>query len=251
MKRFSMTALFLAVFLFSLFISSCKSYQPAFNLENFYSDYNDKVDFVDSDSYTVLLPKNADPLYTHEAGIIFYPGGLVEYQSYFPLLIKCAEKGIACYIVEMPLNFAFMDKKAGEKILSLHPEIKHWYMAGHSLGGAIAASFLSSHINDFDGLILLAAYTTHDISDSGLQVLSIYGSNDGVLQMDNYQKNKENLPPVGKGFTEIIIDGGNHAGFASYGPQEGDGEADISTEEQQAKTADEICSWIFKSQEKR
>lgn len=237
------------VFLFSFFIFSCKSYPPSFNLENFYSDYNDKVDFVTSDSITSLIPKNEVSTLDYKTGIIFYPGGLVEYESYFTLLIHCAEKGINCYIAQMPLNFAFMDKKAGEKILALHPEIEHWYMAGHSLGGAVAASFVSEHTEAFDGLILLAAYSTNDLSASGLRVLSIYGSNDKILQMDNYQKNKKNLPSVGKGLTEIIIDGGNHAGFASYGPQEGDGEAEISAEEQQAKTAEEICSWIFNSQE--
>lgn len=249
MKRFCNTAFFLAVFLFPFLTFSCKSYPPSFNLQEFFSDYNDKVDFVTSDTYTVLKQKNDDPLNTVERGLIFYPGGLVEYESYFPLLLHCAENGITCYIVEMPLNLAFMNKKAGEKIVALHPEIKHWYMAGHSLGGAFAAEFISKHTASFDGLILLAAYSTNDLSASGLRVLSIYGSNDKVLQMDKYQDNKKNLPPVGKGLTEIIIDGGNHAGFASYGPQKGDGEADISAEEQQSKTAEEICSWIFSSQE--
>ena len=75
-------------------------------------------------------------------------------------------------------------------------------------------------------------------------MLSIYGSNDGVLDMNKYQKNKTKLPPVGKGLTEIVIDGGNHAQFASYGAQEGDGAAEISEEEQQAITAEEIISWI-------
>ena len=139
-------------------------------------------------------------------------------------------------------------EEAGEKIFKMHPEIKNWYMAGHSLGGAIAASFVSRHTEEFKGLILLAAYSTHDISKSGLKVLSIYGSNDEVLNLDKYQKNKKNLPAVGDGLTEIIIDGGNHAQFANYGAQEGDGTAEISSEAQQEVTAAEMLSWIFNAE---
>ena len=90
---------------------------------------------------------------------------------------------------------------------------------------------------------LWQALIFHDISDSGLKVLSLYGSNDGVLSMDKYQKNKKKLPPVGKGLTEIIIDGGNHSQFASYGAQKGDYMANVTTDEQQRITADEISNW--------
>ena len=231
-----------AVFLF--LFSSCKSYQPAYDVNQFYSEYNDKVEFVDTADYIALIPKTDKPGTVADTGIIFYPGALVEHHSYIPLFTLCAEKGIACFIIEMPMDFALLDRKAGGKILKLNPEIKNWYMAGHSLGGAMAASFISRHKEDFNGLILLAAYSTHDISKSGLKVLSIYGSNDEVLNLDKYQNNKNNLPAVGKGLTEIIIDGGNHAQFANYGAQEGDGMAEISAEGQQKITATEICTWI-------
>ena len=251
MKLSRVTAYILAVFLLISTLFACKSYPPAFNVNNFYSDNSEAVEFVTSDSYIALLPKNdktgafAESGASPKTGIIFYPGGLVDYHSYLPLFTLCAERGIVCFIVEMPFDFAFMDKKIGGKIQKQHPEIKNWYLAGHSLGGAIAESYISQHTKDFNGLILLASYSTQDISDSGLKVLSIYGSNDGILNFEHYQKNHNNLPPVGNGLTEIIIDGGNHAQFASYGEQKGDNSADISAEEQQQKTADEICSWIF------
>lgn len=236
-----------AVFLF--LFSSCKSYQPAYDVNQFYSEYDDKVRFVTYDDYIELKPENDNAELFADTGIIFYPGALVEHHSYIPLLALCAEKGITCYIVEMPMDFALFDKMAGEKFLKKNPDIKHWYMAGHSLSGAMAGSFISRHKNDFEGLILLAAYSTHDISSSSLEVLSIFGSNDEVLNQNKYQKNKKNLPPVGKGLTEIIIDGGNHAQFANYGAQEGDGKAEISAEDQQKKTAAEIISWISRKSE--
>ena len=244
MKISRVTASILAVFLFISSLFSCKSYQPAFDVDNFYSDYSQTVEFINSSSYTILMPKNNETTDFPETGIIFYPGGLVDYRSYFPLFTLCAERGIVCFIVEMPFDFAFMDKKIGSKIQKKHPEIKNWYMAGHSLGGAIAASYISSRTQDYKGLILLASYSTHDISNSNLKVLSIYGSNDGVLDLEHYQENHHNLPPVGNGLTEIVIDGGNHAQFASYGEQKGDNAAGISADEQQQKTAQEIISWI-------
>lgn len=251
MKRFLNTASFTAVFLFSFWIFSCKSYPPAFNVDSFYSEYNDKIEFINTADYIAIIPGNKSPEASAENGIIFYPGALVAPHSYIPLFTLCAEEGITCYIVEMPMDFALFDKKAGEKFLKINPKIKHWYMAGHSLGGAIAASFISRHKDDFEGLILLSAYSTHDLSSSGLKVLSVYGSNDKVLNLENYHKNKKNLPPVGKGLTEIIIDGGNHAQFANYGAQEGDGTAEISETEQQKITAAEICNWIFEKQKEK
>ena len=234
-----------AVFLFLIFtLFSCKSYPPAFNVEQFYNEYNTNVDFIDAEDYLVVMPKNEQPGYFPENGIIFYPGGLVEYHAYLPLLTLCAQNGTACFIVKMPLDFAFMDRRAAGKFPKLHPEIKKWYMAGHSLGGAMAASYISRHAAEFDGLILLAAYSTHDISKTNLKVLSIYGSNDKVLNMEHYQKYYAKLPQTDNGLTEIIIDGGNHAQFASYGAQEGDGTADITASEQQKKTADEITLWM-------
>ena len=243
MKILKPLALLAAVYLAVIPLSSCKSYQPAFEVNQFYSDFNANVDFIDNNSYITIMPKNQDPAYVPESAIVFYPGGLVDYHAYLPLLTPCAEQGAACFIVKMPLDFAFMNKNAAGKLVKTHPGIKKWYIAGHSLGGAMAASYAAEHSEDFEGLILLASFSTHDLSDSGLKVLSIYGSNDEVLNLEKYNLYKTNLPPVGNGLTEIVLDGGNHAQFASYGAQKGDGTADITPEEQQQTTAAEITRW--------
>jgi len=46
-----------------------------------------------------------------------------------------------------------------------------------------------------------------------------------------------------------IIKGGNHAGFGNYGPQEGDGESEISKQEQWNQTVDYIINFIQKVEE--
>lgn len=94
---------------------------------------------------------------------------------------------------------------------------------------------------ELDGLVLLAAYSTADLTDSGLQVYSTYGSKDGVLNREKYEANRTNLP---QDTTETVIDGGCHAGFGSYGAQKGDGTPTISAEEQQQQTADALAAWM-------
>lgn len=177
------------------------------------------------------------------AGMIFYPGGKVQCEAYAPLMQACAERGILCALVRMPGNLAVFNPNAADGIQKKHPEITSWYMGGHSLGGAMAASYVSKHVEEYDGLILLAAYSTSDISESPLHVLSIYGSEDGVLNKDKYERSKSNLPDD---FEKRVIDGGCHAYFGSYGPQDGDGTPTISNEEQVVQTADIIRNAVTK-----
>lgn len=80
----------------------------------------------------------------------------------------------------------------------------------------------------------LAAYSTEDLTQTGLEVLSLYGTADGVLDREKYQQYRTNLP---ENVTEVILDGGCHACFGSYGPQAGDGEPTITAEEQTGLTA--------------
>ena len=118
---------------------------------------------------------------------------------------------------------------------------EHWYIGGHSLGGAVAAIYASGHADQLDGVILLAAYSTHPL-DEKLGVLLIYGSKDQVLDREKYEECLENLPGT---VEEIVIQGGNHAQFGSYGEQKGDGRAMISPEEQIRETVRAILELIY------
>ena len=177
-----------------------------------------------------------------QAGLIFYPGGKVEHTAYAPLMRACAERGILCVLVKMPCNLAVLDMNAADGIAEQYPDIDSWYIGGHSLGGAMAAAYAADHSGELDGLILLAAYSTKDLNGSGLEVLSVYGSEDRVLNREKYEGYRGNLPA---GAVEIFIDGGCHAGFGSYGPQEGDGIPTITGEEQVMRTASEIADIVL------
>ena len=173
-------------------------------------------------------------------GFIFYPGGKVEHRAYIPLMQACAEQGILCVLVEMPFNLAVLDINAADGIQEQYPQVQDWYIGGHSLGGSMAAAYLEKNAEDYEGLILLGSYSTADLSQSGLEVLSIFGSEDQVMNREKYEENKVNLP---EDFTEVILEGGCHAYFGMYGPQDGDGTPTISNEDQITMTVEHILGW--------
>ena len=196
--------------------------------------------FAPEDNVTVSTLKDGNIVFEPQGatvGFIFYPGGKVEANAYQPLMAELAREGVLCVLVEMPFNLAVFDINAADGIQEQYPEIEDWYIGGHSLGGSMAASYLADHTDEYEGLILLGSYSTADLSDTDLDVLSIYGSEDKVLNREKYDENKSNLPD---GFCEIVIDGGCHAYFGMYGAQDGDGTPSIGHEEQIRLTVEHI-----------
>ena len=174
-------------------------------------------------------------------GVIFYPGGKVEETAYLPLLRALAQKGVLCVLCKMPFRLAVLDLHAADDVRAQFPDIERWYIGGHSLGGAMASVEAAKHPGAYNGLILLAAYSAADLSGTDLRVLSLYGSEDGVLNREKYEQRKAQLPAD---FQERVIEGGCHAGFGAYGPQRGDGVPAISGEQQIRLTANLIYQWI-------
>lgn len=188
-----------------------------------------------SDDRMIFLPEEA------EAGLIFYPGGKVEFAAYAPLMAELAQQNILCVLLKMPLNLAVLDMDAAKGIPELFPQVEHWYLAGHSLGGSMAASFAGKQPDTYEGLILLAAYSTADLTETGLKVCSLYGDRDGVLNREKYQQYRPNLP---ENTLELVLEGGNHAGFGCYGSQEGDGASALEAGVQIRWTAEKILALI-------
>lgn len=164
----------------------------------------------------------------YDTGIILYPGAKVESEAYAPLCKKYAEAGVLTIVVKMPLHLAFFDQNAADKVMDAYT-CKHWYIAGHSLGGVCAGNYFKEHQDTLDGLFLLASYTTADFSNTDAKMVYVEASNDQVLNQKSYEKNMKNASDEAYA---IIINGGNHAQFGSYGKQSGDGEPTISAQEQ-------------------
>lgn len=218
---------------FFIYVNTDKYYADETALSCAVSD--SKVTVIEKDGKMIFTPKNYD------CGLIFYPGAKVEYSAYAPLMKELAKRDILCVITQMPFDLAIFDENAANSVKEEFPLVRHWYIGGHSLGGYIASSYADKHREELDGLILLAAYPAGDISDSSLNVISIYGSNDKILSMEQYKENYSFLPARTK---ELIIKGGCHSGFGSYGEQDGDGIPEISSSEQIKQTADFIANNI-------
>ncbi len=171
-------------------------------------------------------------------GLILYPGGKVEYTAYAPLAEEIADKaGVLCVVPDMPLNLAVLDSGAAADVTARYPDIERWYVGGHSLGGAMAASYAAEHPDEIAGVVLLAAYPTEALD---IPVLSVYGDKDTVLNAEKYDESR----PLAVDLTEVTIMGGNHAQFGDYGAQEGDTPAEITAAEQRSKTAEAVSAWL-------
>lgn len=62
------------------------------------------------------------------------------------------------------------------------------------MGGMVAAGYAAQHPDKVDGVVLLAAYPNEKMNDAA-GLLSIYGTEDGVLNRKAYEKSKPLFPP--------------------------------------------------------
>jgi dienelactone hydrolase len=194
---------------------------------------DDQVTVREAGNLTIFTPTAGQD----ETGFIFYPGGKVEDIAYAPLMRSLAKQGYLVVIVGMPFNLAVFNANGADKVLETLPEIDQWIMAGHSLGGAMAADYLAGHEDQMAGLVLLGAYPNQSLAQSKHQVLSLYGSEDQIINQQGFAEGRNKLPETAS-YHEVT--GGNHSGFGNYGEQTGDGIATISTAEQQAVTVAKI-----------
>jgi pimeloyl-ACP methyl ester carboxylesterase len=185
---------------------------------------------VETDRWLVFRPVGTDP----SAGLIFYPGGRVDPRAYGPPARAIAAEGLLVVVAPMPLDLAVLNVSEAADVMKAFPTIEHWGVGGHSLGGAMAASFADSHQDQIKGLVLWAAYPaeSNDLSDSDLKVVSIYGTRDGLATREKIDASRALLP---RDTQWVAIEGGNHAQFGWYGTQSGDNPATIGHKEQQER----------------
>jgi pimeloyl-ACP methyl ester carboxylesterase len=183
---------------------------------------------VETTSWFTFRPTQGQPT----VGLIFYPGGRVDPRSYAPAARALAIEGYLVVIAPMPLNLAVFAPDRASDIISAYPEIRTWVIGGHSLGGSMAANFAHNNPSLVKGLFFWAAYPAEndDLSALNLQVVSAYGTLDGVANPSEVLAAQSLLSA---GTRWVAIEGGNHAQFGWYGDQPGDNPAQISREEQQ------------------
>ncbi|WP_162163863.1 alpha/beta hydrolase [Acholeplasma hippikon] len=224
----SIASLFLLLIV-GLTIYASNAYKP---LDEMY----EAIEQLDTSSITVKETFDSYQLtVNHPKGqIVIIPGGLVYTESYLFLAYNLSLKGYNVTVAKALFHLSILTPNYTKKFLSnTLPNI----IIGHSLGGTVAG--MIAHDNTkVDHLILLASYTTTQIKHAS--VLLITAENDLVLNKSAYDNSLSNYET----YTEIKIEGGNHAGFGWYGNQKGDGIGTITTKNQQQQVIDLITEYL-------
>jgi hypothetical protein len=172
-----------------------------------------------------VRPAGRDPV----RGVVFYPGARVDPAAYVATWADVAVATDTLVLIpRMRLNLAVLSRGRAAELIGSDPDVDEWWVGGHSLGGAMAASWAGQQpAGTVDGLVLWAAYATSgaglDARDD-LEVLSVSGSRDGLTTPEDVAQGREMLPT---GAHVIEVEGMNHAQFGRYGPQRGDLEPTI------------------------
>lgn len=190
------------------------------------------------DLYFIPLKPDAPPF-----GFILYPGAKVPKEAYSYLARAIAQAGYPAVLVGVPLGFAIFGTESASRPIAALPDVKKWVIGGHSLGGVAAALYAKKHQDLVVGIVFLASYPPGgaSLADTRIQALSISASNDMQATREKIAKAKPLLP---ESASYMVVDGGNHAQFGDYGPQRGDGAAEIAPSRQQMETADSVLAFL-------
>ena len=150
------------------------------------------------------------------AGVLFFPGALVDPRAYLAVLRPIAEQGHLVVVVKPPLNVALL--APATSALDARPATTHWAVGGHSLGGVAAARVADDP--RVRGVFLWASYPANDLSDAAVSAVSIFGEHDGLTTPADIEASRARLPAS---TTFVLVPGAVHAFFADYGSQFGDG----------------------------
>jgi hypothetical protein len=189
-----------------------------------------EVTFVQDDGRLEWSPADGD----YATALVVYPGGKVPPEAYGPLAQDIAGEGYLVIITPMPFNLAVFGIGSADAAIAAHPEVAAWAMAGHSLGGSMAAQYTADHLDAIEGLAFWASYPATDLSTAPISVVSVYGTLDaGAARMSGPEAQAQ-LPPD---TVFVAIEGGNHEQMGWYTGQPNDPPATISREDQQAQVA--------------
>ncbi|MFE1645690.1 alpha/beta hydrolase [Microbacterium sp. P01] len=186
---------------------------------------NPDITITDDSAAIVLAPTSGGS----DVGLVYIPGAKVDAWAYAAKMSgTVAQDGVTVVITKPWLNLAFFDLRPLSAFTDLVPGVDTWIVGGHSLGGVRACQLAV----DADALALFGSYCANDLSGSGLPVLSIGGSEDGLSTPQKIAEARSQLPAD----AELVqIEGASHSSFGDYGLQDGDGTPSISDADMTAR----------------
>ena len=166
---------------------------------------------VEDGKYVVFSPAGAEPT----TGLILYPGAACDVRGYAPVLRRVAERGYLVVGVPMPLNMAILAPDRADDVRAAFPEVRRWVIAGHSMGGAMAAHYAHGHPDDLAGVILWDAYPAevNPLGDIRFPVWHIHRAT-AVGRAPEKLERMRHLFPVTS--TWVPVPGGIHMQFGSF-----------------------------------
>ena len=195
---------------------------------------NDAVAVTSTEHSVVMVPAGV----ASGTGLVFIPGAKVDPYAYMYKLSEIVERTGATIVITKPtLNLAFFDQRPLATFTSDAPGVDRWFVGGHSLGGVRACMLADDPA--VSGLVLFGSYCANDLTASGLEVLSIAGSRDGLSTPEKIADARGMLPADAD---LVEIEGLNHAGFGDYGVQPGDNTATIPTGQQRDEITDALAT---------
>lgn len=201
-----------------------------------------KVSVAETATQITLTPETS----RSTVGVFFQPGARVDARAYAAHLRPLAEAGHLVVIAKQPLGIAFLATGAFESAMESRGEIQRWVIAGHSLGGTVAAmeaaDLHASQPGELGGLVLWGSYPASPIDDlTPGAALSISGSQDGLSTPADIDASRADLP-ADTAFE--VIEGGSHAQFGDYGAQPGDGTPTISADQARAEISAATLAFV-------
>ncbi|HOX17664.1 MAG TPA: alpha/beta hydrolase [Spirochaetales bacterium] len=235
----------------SLLVASCATY-PARDLPTGTLESDGAVSVIEAARWTAFVPATPGPD-PGRAGFIFYPGAYVAPEAYAPWLRRLAESGRVAVAVKVPFGVALLGAGRAAAVMEAFPATRAWALGGHSLGGVAAASFAAKTLGRgaagnpaeaiIAGIAFLASYPAGgaDLSGAPWPVLSLSASEDLLATAADIEEYRH-LLPAHAAFR--VIEGGNHAGFGSYGAQKGDGASTLAVGAQEDLVVSELADFL-------
>eukprot|EP00752_Nemacystus_decipiens_P003850 g3542.t1 len=221
--------------------------------------------------------ENAGATDRPRVGVVILPGALVPPLAYAPLARTLARKGYPSYVVRFDFDLATDGwERIGEVIPRLTTttednnaaaataaaaattEEKYgeadnclvassiptkWVLVGHSMGTMAIEKWYPENSARVHGVVYMGSGTRigDAMAGTGVPAMLVTGSRDPFTPPEDLEKAAHKLP---KDTESVVVEGGNHRGFAHYTRQPLDWEATISPQEQQRIVVDAIVDFI-------
>jgi pimeloyl-ACP methyl ester carboxylesterase len=164
---------------------------------------------VSQEQWIVFTPATSTPT----KGLIFYPGGECDERGYAEPLREIAAAGYLVVLVPMPMQLAVFAPDSATEVIAEFPEIQSWAIAGHSLGGSMAARYAHHHPDNIDGLLLWDAYAPDDMTGSNAKIMMVHRSDaSGAVPADYVTK----LPLLPEQTEFVPLQGAQHLNYGRF-----------------------------------